>query len=142
MAANTLDPSNFVVKSQPPTFNIDTDKDDRRVWKLKWTHYLVLSGLTKLNNEPTPANLPDGAADNAQRGILETAKRSTTLAALMSAIASPTLRVLQNLDMTDNKRQDPNTVLAKLEANIKGDTNYRVHRQQFYNRLRHTAGTL
>jgi hypothetical protein len=124
MASNTLDPRNFVVKSRTPTFDIDTDKDDWMVWKLKWTHYLVFSGLTKLNTEPTPANPPDGAAENAQRRILETAKRSTTLAALMSAMARPTLRVLQNLDMTDNERQDPDTVLAKLEV----DTNYRVHR--------------
>jgi hypothetical protein len=139
MAANTLDPRIFFVKSCPPTFDIDTDKDDWRGWKLEWTHYLIFSGLTKLNTEPTPANPADGAADNVQRGILEKAKRSTTLAALMPAMARPTLRVLQNLDMTANEHQDPDTVLAKLEAHIEGDTNYRVHRQQFYNRLRHTG---
>ena len=128
--ANALDPRTFVVKSAPPVFNIETDKDDWKVWRLAWDHYLVHSGISKLNTTD---------ADAATQATLTEAKTKTTLGALMSAMAWPTLRVLQNLDMTDAERNNPTDVLTKLDQHIEGDTNYRVYRQMFYARRRHAG---
>ncbi|TRY77963.1 hypothetical protein TCAL_12745 [Tigriopus californicus] len=51
-------------------------------------------------------------------------------------MATPTLRILQNLPLTDADRGDPLKVIQALGTHIEGDTNYRVYRQQFYSRRR------
>ncbi|KAF0307558.1 Transposon Ty3-I Gag-Pol polyprotein [Amphibalanus amphitrite] len=97
--------------AQPDRLDLSTDRGDAfRSWKERWDDFYLLAGIASMQ-------------PNAQ------------MAALRSCLTDDTNRVVRNLPLTPEERQDVNAVLAQLETYAIGQVNEVLERKRFNSRV-------
>ena len=106
----------FQLKRADPTFDIESERDSFKEWKLQWEAFTFNSGLEVI--EPTAV------------------KDKHTLMALREALSRETLHTVKNLQLSEAHQQDPTRVIDALERHIDGSINEVVWRHRFFRRHR------
>ena len=112
----------FLLKKEPPRFDIETDRESFLDWCDKWSAFERLSGISAISDAPT--------------------KKQIRLDALHDALSYATLRVIRNLPLTASEKQDVDKILEKLKSHIQGSVNTIVWTRQFFLRRQRPNETI
>ena len=97
--------------AQPDRLDLSTDRGDVfRIWKERWEDFYLLAGI--------------GAMDS-----------KAQMAILRSCFTDETYRVVRNLPLDEDQRQDVTTVLQELESYAIGQVNEVLERKRFNSRV-------
>ena len=96
----------------PGKLDLSTDRGDAfRIWKERWEDYALLSGI-------------------------ESVEPRRQMAALRACLSDDTLRVVRNLQLSDEQRNDTTTIIKELETYAIGQVNEVVERKRFNSRVK------
>ena len=112
----------FLLKKEPPRFDIETDRESFLDWCDKWSAFERLSGISALTDAPT--------------------KKQIRLDALHDALSYATLRIIRNMPLTASEKQDVDKILEKLKSHIQGSVNTVVWTRQFFLRRQRPNETI
>ena len=127
-----INPHTFVNKTSPPQFDIDTEGPDFVIWKARWNAFRVQSGIANLQIQDAAQDA--AAADTPATIALKAKAQQINYTALISSVSNNTLRVIQNLALPQEDKEDAEKIIPALEKFIQGGVNKRVYRKQFAER--------
>ena len=93
----------ITLHEKPPEFDITTGKAKFSVWKSKWSHFLVSSGIEAIQSSAK--------------------KKEQKRANLQRALSDDTVRWVDNQNFSEEDREDADFIIERMEAYIKGTTN-------------------
>lgn len=123
--ANTRDPREFIARTAPPKFDIETQLRSFKAWKRLYQAWVGTSGLLNLY-KADPADPPDATVTTA----IKAAHDDLLCNSLYSAFTPKTVELVDNLSLTEAEKKNADRVMEELTTYAENAENPSVARHE------------